>query len=100
MPAASGTSQQHQTSASNDGLNASAREGSIELQHAAASVNAQGTVVEEELPVSDAETDLSSVGFRHSAQGGQFCTAHRLGRSSVAFSLHACTYLRKYNAIS
>lgn len=66
LPAVSGT-RQHQTSASNDGLNI--REGSVGQQHAAASVNAQGTVVEEELPVSDAETDLSSVGLRHSTQG-------------------------------
>lgn len=66
LSSAGGASQQQQTTTSNDGLHV---ESSFEHQHAAASVNAHGTVVEEELPVSDAETDLSSVGIRHSAQG-------------------------------
>lgn len=64
-------SQQQQISASNNGLHL---EDSSGQQHAPASVNAHVTVLEEEVHVSDAETDLSSVGLRHSAQGDYCCT--------------------------
>lgn len=64
LSAAGGASQHQQASASNDGLPPENSQ-----QHAAASVNAHGTGLEEELPISDAETDLSSVGLRRSAQG-------------------------------
>ena len=59
--------EQQQTTASNDGLVAA---GSYDtLTAAAASVHA--TALEEDLPASDAETDLSSVGLQRGRQGAQ-----------------------------
>ena len=59
--------EQQQTTASNDGL---VTAGSYDtLNAAAASVHA--TALEEDLPASDAETDLSSVGRQHGRRGAQ-----------------------------
>ena len=77
-------SHQQQTSASNDGLRL---EDSSDQQHAAASVNAHGTVVEQEMPISDAETDLSSIGLRHSAQGDN---RHACNPAFTKNSRHTC----------
>lgn len=60
--------EQQQTTASNDGLNAV---GSYDAQQDAAAASVHATALEEDLPASDAETDLSSVGLQRGRQRTQ-----------------------------
>ena len=76
--------EQQQTTASNDGLVAG---GSCDTQQDAAAASVHATALEEDLPASDAETDLSSVGLQHGSRHAQ--SRHILAAINILLA-YAC----------
>ena len=75
--------EQQQTTASNDGLVAA---GSYDTQDAAAA-SVHATALDEDLPASDAETDLSSIGLQHGRRHAQ--SRHTLAATNTLLA-YAC----------
>ena len=76
--------EQQQTTASNDGLVAA---GSYDTQDAAAAASVHATALDEDLPASDAETDLSSIGLQHGRRHAQ--SRHTMAATNTLLA-YAC----------